>query len=220
MLHRRVNFGLVVLVGTLSACTPTERQAATTNILQDISVASVYRPPNPAVTDQVAAVSRASSKEVIGRAVSLLENRGMIVTVTAGEKGDLIVATYTGDPSPYLDCGAWLVRSEDGSTHETAAASRISDYVIKVENQSYRVSSELMLDARLLLEVIGREPRSTVTTAEAHYVVTSVSKALRAGQVVATKGEIIDFESGEVGVFETGKRCGPTGDLEQVVSLL
>jgi hypothetical protein len=127
--------------------------------------------------------------------------------VHADPRQRVLVAHYSGEPSPYVDCGV-LVRVGSGEGDidvlpAAAAASPMTDGNVLYDRR-------MRLDSRLLVR-FEPQGRQTAIVPEATYVLSKVM--MRPGTSLWGR-ETISFSSGEDGGFAKGTTCHPTGALE------
>ncbi|MGH6901845.1 MAG: hypothetical protein ACREIR_03815 [Geminicoccaceae bacterium] len=127
----------------------------------------------------------------------------------------VMVARYSGDPSPYVTCG-WILLYGGGEPEQIDASTDASfDRVVR--GRSFGIGRDLKLDARLVVE-IRPEGDHALVEATSNYVLTkTVSAEARSGWRQARTHEIVSFSTGERGEFSKGTVCQPNGALERTV---
>jgi hypothetical protein len=130
----------------------------------------------------------------------------------------IIVARYSGDPRPFLDCGVvtLLVDGKPADPPKEFSAAKEELRTTKTANKRrYGLLRQLLLDARLVLRV---EPRGKGARAysDAIYVVTKTLRRVRKGGKPdeLVDRDVISFRSDETGQFKKGTTCVGTGKLE------
>lgn len=146
-----------------------------------------------------------------------LETQGLAIeSVNPQER--LVVARYSGDPRPFLDCGivTQLVDGRPTDPPRTYSANKAEVRTAKSpKGRRYGLLRALRLDARLVARVEPRGKGARVYS-EAVYVATKSIHRLRKGgkpdELVAR--ETVSFTSTESGRFEKGTVCVGNGRLE------
>lgn len=124
-----------------------------------------------------------------------------------------VVAYYSGNPEPYVDCGT--LETSAGNVPGAAQQARLSRFRDYEEWQALR---QMRLDARIVTRF---EPRTSGTRmlTSATYVVTRTADTVDGqGAVIGTRRDTVSFESGGTGRFTKGTVCRPTGSLERAVA--
>jgi hypothetical protein len=122
----------------------------------------------------------------------------------------IVVATYSGDPEGFVDCGT--VRfGRTGRTVPASDDSFIVNNITRNELPGDQVRRDLRLDTRM---VIAAEPfgTSTSVTVDAMHI---LSKSVQVGDEMV-KTESIAFDNESDGKFDIGTRCHSTGKLEEM----
>ena len=84
----------------------------------------------------------------------------------------LVVARYSGDPEPYVDCG-WIVTYDTGELERIPAATAAASFDRMVERDPSKVNRQLRLDGRMVVSLTPRGG-STMVSAATTYVVTKM----------------------------------------------
>jgi len=130
------------------------------------------------------------------------------------ERG-VMVASYSGDPAPYVTCG-WILLYGVGEPERIDASSEASFNRI-VGGRAFEIGRDLKLDARLVVE-IRQGGGDAFVDATSNYVLTkTVVSEARAGWRRGRSYEIVSFSTGERGEFDKGTVCQPNGALERTV---
>lgn len=125
-----------------------------------------------------------------------------------------LVLTSRGDPEPFLDCGSFELRGEDGAVRRVPAASLSVRIPLLPAERREVLLRQLRLDGRLLVTArpAGRGSR---LEARAAYVLTrTVDRVALDGRVLDSQRQTIALATGERGAFDQGLSCRPTGRLE------
>lgn len=148
-----------------------------------------------------------------------LEEQGLTIE-TVDPKERLIVARYSGDPRPFLDCGKIEVL-RDGLPVQPAQVYSANKGEVRtartVNGKRYGLLRRLRLDARLMIRVEPRGKGARVFS-DAILVTTQELHRLRRGGVPdeLVRREVISFRSAETGRFTKGSMCISNGKLEDL----
>jgi len=130
------------------------------------------------------------------------------------ERG-VMVATYSGDPAPYVTCG-WILLHGGGEPERIDASSEAS-FNRLVGGRAFEIGRDLQLDARLVVQ-IRPDAGDAFVDATSNYVLTkTVVAEARSGWRRGRSYEIVSFSTGERGEFGKGTVCQPNGALERIV---
>jgi hypothetical protein len=146
-----------------------------------------------------------------------LEETGLTL-VSVDPQAHVLVAQYSGDPRPYLDCGV-VTTLIDGlpaePPREFAGAKAEQRTAKTVNHRRYGLLRELDLDIRLVVRVEPRG-RGARVYSDAIYVATKTLHRLRKGGVPdeLVDREVVSFRSEGVGRFAKGTECVGTGKIE------
>jgi hypothetical protein len=149
---------------------------------------------------------------------NLEERQLTIASVNPQER--IVIAHYSGDPRPYMDCGTVtvLVDGEPTDPPKQFAAAKAELRTTKTANKRrYGLLRQLNADIRLVVRVEPRGKGSRVYS-EAIYVVTKTLHRVRKGGVPdeMVDRDVISFKSDERGAFEKGTICVGTGKFESM----
>lgn len=143
-----------------------------------------------------------------------LTQAGLTIDLADPDRG-VMVATYSGDPAPYVTCG-WILLHGGGEPERIDASSEAS-FNRMVGGRSFEIGRDLKLDTRLVVQ-IRPDGRDAFVDATSNYVLTKTVVAdARAGWRRGRSYEIVSFSTGERGAFSKGTLCQPNGELEQTV---
>lgn len=132
------------------------------------------------------------------------------------EEKKLLIARYSGDPAPYIDCGS-IVTHQNGTLGQLAGAAPAIALNYEVEKQPVVLNRSLNLDGRIIIRLDG-QPQGTVIKTDATYVVTkTVDVVDSAGTVKEGSRETVSFKAGDRGEFSKGTACQPNGSLDLAV---
>ena len=132
------------------------------------------------------------------------------------EAKNLLVARYSGNPEPYIDCGS-IVTHQNGSLGQIAGSAASVALNYEVEQEPVILNRTLSLDSRIIIE-LGDQPRGTVISTDTTYVVTkTVDIEDSSGSVREGTRETVSFEAGNRAEFSKGTACQPNGSLDLAV---
>jgi hypothetical protein len=152
---------------------------------------------------------------VIGNLVDRLQQENFKITHLDEQAGD-VVAQYSGDPTPYVDCG-WIVTYRTGGLERVPAASASSTFAHMFGKRELELKRDLRLDSRMVVR-FDRQGSETVVSPTTTYVLTKTVDAIGSDGVRRGQSrETISFDTGESGKFSKGTVCQPNGQLEGVV---
>jgi len=146
--------------------------------------------------------------------VDRLEQSPLTITELDGD-AEFVVARYSGDPEPYVDCG-WIVTYDPGGFERIPAATAGASFDTLIERDPMKLDRQLRLDARVVVSLTPRGAGTVVST-DTTYVLTKMIDASGSGGARAQARETISFGTGESGTFAKGTLCQPNGRLERVV---
>jgi hypothetical protein len=150
---------------------------------------------------------------------AFLEEQGLALE-SVDPQARLIVARYSGDPRPYLDCGKVQALS-DGKPMDPPRVYSANKAEIRsartIKGKRYGLLRQLRLDARLVIRVEPRGEGARVFS-RATFVASQQLRRLRRGGVPdeLVRREVISFPSSEPGRFAKGTTCISTGKLEDL----
>jgi hypothetical protein len=154
-----------------------------------------YAPPADRPTTPGAGYVGGPSADLIWDQLLDRLNQSVLKVGLADPERGIMVATYEGEPAPYVTCGSILLLGP----------------------RSIEIDRDLKLDARLVVEVKPGGGEAFVE-ATGNYVLTkSVVAEYRSASRRGRAYEIVNFSSGERGAFSKGTVCQPNGALEQTV---
>jgi hypothetical protein len=174
-----------------------------------------YAPPTDRPTTPGAGYVGGPSADLIwDQLLDRLDQSGLEIGLADPERG-VMVATYSGDPAPYVTCGSILLYGE--GEPEQIDASGDASFGRVVQGRSVEIDRDLRLDARLAVEVRPGEEEAFVETIGNYVLTKTVVSEYRSGSQQGSAYEIVSFSTGERGAFSKGTVCQPSGALEQTV---
>ena len=205
---RRSAAGLALLALALAACSATPST-----------------PPRPPQVGYLApsgfppgarsAVIQQEPDVVLRNVVAQLQQSAFEITDIDEQRG-IVVARYSGDPEPFVDCG-WIVTYATGELERIPAATAAASFERLIARDPAQLNRALRLDGRMVVSLTPRG-RSTLVSAATTYVLTKTVDLAQPGGVSRGQAqEIISFGTGQSGAFTKGTRCHPNGRLERVV---
>lgn len=154
-------------------------------------------------------------EQVWTQLISFLETSAFEIDHIDEEKR-LLVARYSGDPGPYIDCGS-IVTHENGTLGQIAGSSLAVKLNYELEEKPVVLNRSLNLDSRIIIRLAG-QPQGTVIKTDTTYVVTkTIDLADPSGAITEGSRETISFEAGGRGEFSKGTACQPNGSLDLAV---
>lgn len=128
----------------------------------------------------------------------------------------LLVARYSGNPEPYIDCGS-IVTHQGGALGQIPGSASAVELNYEIDDDPVILNRLLNLDSRIIIR-LGQQPQGTVIKTDTTYVVTkTVDVAERSGAVREGSRETISFEAGSRAEFSKGTACQPNGSLDLAV---
>ena len=128
----------------------------------------------------------------------------------------LIVARYSGNPEPFIDCGS-IVTEESGALGEVPGAIRQVSLNHDLDGQPVILDRSLNLDGRIIIRLQERSFGTVITTDTTYVVTKTVSIAASSGATVEGSRETVNFSAGKRAEFGKGTACQPTGSLDFAV---
>ena len=154
---------------------------------------------------------------ILERIWAFLEESGLSIA-SVDPQQRIIVAQYSGDPRPYVDCGE-VVPLINGVPAEQAKPFSAAKQEVRtaktVNKRRYGLLRRLALDIRLTVQVEPRG-RGARVYSQAIYVATKTSNRIykggRPGELLDR--EVVSFMSNTIGRFDKGTECVATGKIE------
>jgi hypothetical protein len=193
-----------LLTGALSAC------AVTTSGPPRLG----YTPPSAAPGAPGAAFARQDSGLIWNQLLDRLIQSPLQIDLADPERG-IVVASYSGDPEPYVTCG-WILVDHGGELEQVPASGEAS-FGRVVKGRRLEVTRGMKLDARLVVDVKPDGGGAAVDTTSNYVLTKTVVAANPAGWSRGRAHEVVSFSAGGRGEFSKGTVCQPNGDLERIV---
>lgn len=128
----------------------------------------------------------------------------------------LIVARYSGNPEPFIDCGS-IVTDENGVLGQVPGAIGQVSLNHDLDGQPVILNRFLSLDGRIIIR-LQESAVGTVVSTDTTYVVTkTVNIETSSGDTVEGSHETVNFSAGKRAEFSKGTACQPTGSLDFAV---
>jgi hypothetical protein len=193
-----------LLTGALSAC------AVTTSGPPRLG----YTPPSEEPGAPGAAYARQDSGLIWNQLLDRLIQSPLQVDLADPERG-IVVASYSGDPEPYVTCG-WILVDHGGELEQVPASGEASFRRV-VKGRRLEVTRGIRLDARLVVDVEPDGGGAAVDTTSNYVLTKTIVAADRAGRARGRAHEVVSFSAGGRGEFSKGTVCQPNGALERIV---
>lgn len=179
-----------------------------------------YTPPERRPKGERTRYVRDDPDGVFQQVWAFLEEQERLRLESVDPQARILVARYSGDPRPYLDCGMVTLLIDGRPAQPPRRYSANKPEVRTAKNpkgRRYGLLRRMQLDARLVVRV---EPQGNGKGARIHssaiYVASKTINRLRKGGKAdeLLDREVISFTSDEVGRFKKGTACLGTGRLE------
>lgn len=222
MMQRTRSSAIAVLAGLAVALTSCGRTAPPPAPAPTMdappAVDLVYRHPQGAPAPPLRMAVPAAGRATLQPAAAALERSGFEVGRIDDGRG-MVVATYRGDPEPFVDCGGLRPADAHDAPWRAAAAQQM-EVTSPPPGGNLRTRRQMLLDARIVSQLQPDATGGDLLT-QAAYVVTRTVYTLDAeDRVLGTSRETIHFASGGTASFARGTTCVPTGTLERRVATL
>ncbi len=174
-----------------------------------------YVPPTSFPAQPKRTLVADSPEQVWSQLVNFLEASAFEID-HIDESKKLLVARYSGDPAPYIDCGS-IVTHTNGTLGQVAGSTNAVQLNYELEEQPVVLNRSLNLDSRIIVR-LSDQPQGTVIKTDTTYVVTkTVDVADPSGVIREGSRETVSFEAGGRGEFSKGTACQPNGSLDLAV---
>jgi hypothetical protein len=173
-----------------------------------------YAPPGEQPAEPGPAYVGQSADLIWNQLLDRLIQSSLQVDLADPERG-IVVASYSGDPEPYVTCGMILV--DRGGDLEQVPASGEASFRRVVQGRGLEVTRGMRLDARLVVEVKPDGGGAGVETTSNYVLTKTIVAEDRAGRARGRAHEVVSFSAGGRGEFSKGTVCQPNGDLERIV---
>jgi hypothetical protein len=193
-----------LLTGALSAC------AVATSEPPRLG----YTPPSPEPGAAGSAYAGQDSGLIWNQLLDRLIQSPLQVDLADPERG-IVVASYSGDPEPYVTCG-WILVDRGGELEQVPASGEAS-FRRMVQGRRLEVTRGMKLDARLVVDVKPDGGGAAVETTSNYVLTKTIVAADWAGRARGRAHEVVSFSAGGRGEFGKGTVCQPNGALERIV---
>lgn len=178
-----------------------------------------YEPPARQPKGELSRYVRENPDLILEQVWAFVEQQGFTIE-SVNPQDRVLVARYSGDPRPFLDCGLVVALVDDKPVNPPRHYSANRAEVRTARSPKGRrvgLLRSLNLDARLVVRIEPRGDGARVF-ANSIYVATKSVHRLRKGGLPdeLIDREVISFESNEQGRFSKGTICVPNGKLEAV----
>ena len=176
-----------------------------------------YLPPERGPKGELSRFVPENPDVVLEQVWAFIEQQGFTLeSVNPQER--VLVARYSGDPRPYVDCGLVIALQDGKPTDPPRQYSANKPEVRTAKAPKERrigLMRRMRLDARLVVRVEQRGKGARVFSASTYVAAKSVNRLRKGGRPdELVDQEVISFQSGEEGRFEKGTVCVATGKLE------
>jgi hypothetical protein len=173
-----------------------------------------YAPPSAEPGEPGSAYAGQPAGLIWNQLLDRLIQSPLEVDLADPERG-IVVASYSGDPEPYVTCGWILVQR--GGVLEQVPASGEASFRRVVEGRRLEVTRGMKLDARLVVEVEPEDRGAAVETTSNYVLTKTIVAEDRVGWSRGRAHEVVSFSTGGRGEFSKGTVCQPNGALERIV---
>jgi hypothetical protein len=173
-----------------------------------------YAPPNAEPAEPGSAYAGQTADLIWNQLLDRLIQSPLQVDLADPARG-IVVASYSGDPEPYVTCG-WILVDRGGELEEVPASGEASFRRV-VQGRRLEVNRGMKLDARLVVKVEPDGGGAAVETTSNYVLTKTIEAADRAGRSRGRAHEVVSFSAGERGEFSKGTVCQPNGALERIV---
>lgn len=178
-----------------------------------------YEPPTRAPKGELSRFVQESPGLVLEQIWAFVEQQGFTIE-SVNPQEHVLVARYSGDPRPFLDCGAVeaLIDGHPVNPPRHYSANRAEVRTARTpKGRRVGLLRTLNLDARLVVRVEPRGDGSRVFANSIYVATKSINRLRKGGRAdELIDREVISFQSNEEGRFTKGTICVPNGKLEAV----
>lgn len=178
-----------------------------------------YEPPSRAPKGELSRFVQESPGLVLEQIWAFVEQQGFTIE-SVNPQEHVLVARYSGDPRPFLDCGVAeaLVDERPVDPPRQYSANRAEVRTARTpKGRRVGLLRRLNLDARLVVRVEPRGDGSRVFANSIYVATKSINRLRKGGRAdELIDREVISFQSNEEGRFTKGTICVPNGKLEAV----
>ncbi|MGI9499187.1 MAG: hypothetical protein ACR2P3_04060 [Geminicoccaceae bacterium] len=174
-----------------------------------------YVPPTSLPAQPKRTLVAEKPEQVWAQLVDFLETSAFKIDHIDEEK-NLLVARYSGNPEPYIDCGS-IVTHQNGTLGQIAGSAPTISLNYEIEEKPVVLNRALNLDSRIIIK-LADQPRGTIIQTDTTYVVTkTIDVTGPSGTTTDGNRETVSFEAGGRGEFSKGTACQPNGSLDLAV---
>jgi len=178
-----------------------------------------YEPPSRAPKGELSRFVQESPDLILEQIWAFVEQQGFTIE-SVNPQEHVLVARYSGDPRPFLDCGVVeaLVDERPLDPPRYYSANRAEVRTARTpKGRRVGLLRSLNLDARLVVRVEPRGDGSRVFANSIYVATKSINRLRKGGRAdELIDREVISFQSNEEGRFTKGTICVPNGKLESV----
>lgn len=174
-----------------------------------------YVPPTSLPAQPKRTMVQDQPHQVWNNLISFLQRSNFEVDHTDGNK-KLIIARYSGNPEPYIDCGS-IVTHENGALGQIAGSAENVVLNDRLDDQPVILKRALNLDSRIIIR-LQEQRQGTVVSTDTTYVVTkTVDIETPFGNISEGSRETVSFSAGNRAEFSKGTACQPNGFLDVAI---
>lgn len=178
-----------------------------------------YQPPERGPKGELSRFVPENPDLVLEQVWAFIEQQGFVLE-TVDPQARLLVARYSGDPRPFVDCGL-VTALDDGVPADPPRQYSANKPEVRTakapKGRRVGLFREMRLDARLMVRVEPRGTGARVFASSIYVAAKNISRLRKGGKPdELVDREVISFQSGEEGRFEMGTICVATGKLESL----
>lgn len=178
-----------------------------------------YKPPERPPKGELSRFVPENPDIVLDQVWAFMEQQGLTLE-SVNPQDRILVARYSGDPRPYVDCGL-VIALDDGTPADPPRQYSANKPEVRTaktpKGRRMGLLRRMRLDARLVVRVEPRGTGARVFSASTYVAVKSINRVRKgASSAELVDQEVISFQSGEEGRFEKGTLCVATGKLESL----
>ena len=207
MRHGKDWAALVALGAFVVGCTPSKPLP-----LKDMVG---YVPPTSLPAPAKRTLVRDDIESTWAHLVDFLE-RSSFEIETADRAKNLLVARYSGNPEPYIDCGS-IVTHEGGILSQITGSTQTANLNYELESEPVILDRTLNLDSRIIVTLTDQSPDTVINTDTTYVVTKTIDIVSKSGEVTQGNRETISFNAGGRSEFSKGTSCQPNGFLDLAV---
>src|SRR4051794_22505826 len=178
-----------------------------------------YTPPERGPKGELSRFVPENADIVLGQVWAFIEQQGVTLE-SVNPQDRVLVARYSGDPRPYVDCGL-VTALDDGRPADPPQQYSANKPEVRTakspKGRRIGLLRRLNLHARLVVRVEPRGSGARVFSVSTYVAVKSINRLRRGARSdELVNQEVISFQSGEEGRFDKGTVCVATGKLESL----